>query len=477
MHCFDVPAHAAAPEVVAAPAPAATAGVRGALARGAARVLQHGVDPETPAHLVDRVVYANWVYAIATLANVAGALANAHKGYPLLLALNGLYQVAIGVSAWLTARRRYLAARVTFLATVCGGFVLACAVQGPQAQIEHFFLAIGVLAYGMFHPSERRFGVAFVAACALAYLVFVNLPGPLLAIDPARGRYDHQDLVMNQLTYVAVLVLSLIGIANAYARATQLIDEQRAKVFEHNRLSALGSMACNVAHEINTPLMAMDLHLEDLELIVGDDPARISERQAVRRVAELSRRIATIVRGFKLVSYAGADDAPADTTLGAVVHAAVDLAAGRTRPLGVALEVELPDPAVPLRCRIVAVSQILLNLIDNAVDAVSELPGGERWVRLAVTVDGGVVTVACTDAGRIVDPATRHRLFEAFYTTKPLGKGTGLGLSISRQTAERHGGRLWFDDRSEHTRFVLELPLAGPAAPVAGAPSFTPGRG
>jgi signal transduction histidine kinase len=427
------------------------------------RQMQRGVDDSTPVHLVDRVVYGNWVYLLATIANVAMAAANLGKGYWLLLGLNGVYQGTMVAAMALTARHHYLAARLLFLLVVYAGFAFSAAIQGTATHIEHYFLALAVLAFGMFHPSERRYSVAFAITAAVAYLVFAHHPEPWLAIDPARGRYGSDDRWANEVCFTVLLVCSLIGIANAYGRATRLVDEQRAKLFEDSRLSALGAMACNVAHEINTPLMAMDLHLDELDGSLAEDPARAGDREVVTKLGELSRRIATIVRGFKLVSHGGADDGPADTTIGAVIGAAVDLAAGRTKPLAVAVSIAVPAPDVALRCRVVGVSQIVLNLIGNAVDALAALPLPERWIRIEAAVVGARVVVAVSDAGRIADPAVRRRLFEAFYTTKPLGKGTGLGLSLSRQTAERHGGRLWFDEAAPTTRFVLELPVAAAA--------------
>jgi signal transduction histidine kinase len=445
--------------------PATTAGWRenGAL-RGLrawyAYQLRRGVDATTPTHLIDRIVYGNFVYLVASGVNALMVVANAALGAWPLLVLNLWYQGAVFWGMALTSRHQYLSARLGFLSAVALGFALETGVQGTAVHGERYFLMLAVIAFSMFHPSERRHGVAFASAATMSYLAFTIHDDPVLAWEWLRVRHGTPDQITNEVGFVIGFLFALVGIVNAYGGATRLVDEQRARAFEDNRLSALGAMACNVAHEINTPLMAMDLHLDELEFSLADDPARTADHELVTKLGQLSRRIATIVRGFKLVSHGGADDPPSPTTLGALVGAAVDLATGRIRPLGIALSVSLPEPDVALRCRIVGVSQIILNLIGNAIDAIAELPPARRWIRIEATADDTSVALAVTDAGQLVDPVVRGRLFEAFYTTKPLGKGTGLGLSLSRQTAKDHGGRLRFDDRAQHTRFVLELPRA-----------------
>jgi C4-dicarboxylate-specific signal transduction histidine kinase len=99
-----------------------------------------------------------------------------------------------------------------------------------------------------------------------------------------------------------------------------------------------------------------------------------------------------------------------------------------------------------------------MNLIQNAFDAVAEIPG-ERWVAVDVKTSDHSAVVAVTDSGPGVPPAIRARIMEPFFTTKPVGKGTGLGLSLSRSIAVGHGGDLTLGEQNGHTCFSLTLPL------------------
>jgi C4-dicarboxylate-specific signal transduction histidine kinase len=185
----------------------------------------------------------------------------------------------------------------------------------------------------------------------------------------------------------------------------------------------------------------------------------------VERLGQLSRRIATIVRSFKLLSHSETNDPMTDATVGTLVEATLDIVRGRCKPLGVELSVHIDAPQQPLHCRIVALSQVVLNLLNNSCDAVGDLKAGERWIRIDSTALGNTVQLSVTDSGRIESRDVQAKMFDPFFTTKPIGKGTGLGLSISKQTVEQHGGRLYVDASSVNTRLVIELPARSAAPP------------
>lgn len=429
-----------------------------AVGRGYDRLSRTGIDHTTPVHLVDRIVYSNFVFLVATLVNGFAAIDNISKGYRFLIFGNLIYQLAAVVGFLLNWQRRYLAARFTFLLLALANMCFESAVQGPELQIEHFLLGAAVLSFSMFHPLERRFAAFFVASCIISYLIFLNRTSPLLPLDPDFGRYTSTDLLVNQLSYTGLILFSLLGISNAYARATRIVDDQRSQLFEQSRLSALGSVACSVAHEINTPLMAMNIHLDELEMSLAQVPERSADQRAIANLGNLSGRIAAIVRGFKRISYSESDDPLTEVSLEDLLKPALDICKGLLKPAGITLRVSLHDPEFRLHCHVVALSQVILNLLTNGVDAVVALPAEARWIDVASETESGRLLISVTDAGTIESQLVRNRLFEAFFTTKPLGKGSGLGLNISRRAVEQHGGRLYLDTTSQHTRFIIELP-------------------
>ncbi len=104
------------------------------------------------------------------------------------------------------------------------------------------------------------------------------------------------------------------------------------------------------------------------------------------------------------------------------------------------------------------VQQVVINLVQNSVDALEGRAGGQ--IRLAVTLRPGRAVLTVTDNGPGIPAEARASVFDPFFTTKPVGRGTGLGLSISHKIAEEHGGSLTLCDTPAGACFALDLPLA-----------------
>ncbi len=115
-----------------------------------------------------------------------------------------------------------------------------------------------------------------------------------------------------------------------------------------------------------------------------------------------------------------------------------------------------PRADLPFECRPAQVLQVLVNLLNNAFDAIQN--NTEKWVRLGVEDAGDQLVISVTDSGKGIPSETAQQTLQAFFTTKPPGKGTGLGLSLSREIAESHHGSLTIDTKKPNTCFVLRLP-------------------
>jgi C4-dicarboxylate-specific signal transduction histidine kinase len=194
----------------------------------------------------------------------------------------------------------------------------------------------------------------------------------------------------------------------------------------------------------------------------GAAPPEIVARNSAR-IRETADRIAQIVKSLRQISREGSRDTLHPAQVSHVVEATLAICRERFRANAVELMLpqSLPDLSVP--CREVQIEQILLNLLQNAFDAVAEQPV-EKWVRLDVSLSEESVIFSVTDNGPGIPEELRPHIMEPFFTTKPVGKGTGLGLSLSKTIAEEHGGKLEYSEDHGHTRFSLILPLAREAA-------------
>lgn len=109
-----------------------------------------------------------------------------------------------------------------------------------------------------------------------------------------------------------------------------------------------------------------------------------------------------------------------------------------------------------VRCDLVEIEQVLVNLFGNAIDAVKTKEGS--WIRVNAFAEGEQVVVQVIDSGLGISPECRAKIFDPFFTTKVIGEGTGLGLSISKGIVDDHGGSLALNSSEKNTCFELRLP-------------------
>ncbi|MFO0628211.1 MAG: PAS domain-containing sensor histidine kinase [Polyangiales bacterium] len=233
------------------------------------------------------------------------------------------------------------------------------------------------------------------------------------------------------------------------------LEAERLRLLRASRLASMGEMTASLAHEINNPLTVIEAYAALLGTDPSDDvlqEAREHIRGAVARIG----RLVGAVRGFSRMP----DETPrfASVSLRRVAQTAVDLC-GVVRRVG-GVTVTLDDGAdVTVTCDPLAVEQILVNLLNNGMDAARS--SAERQVRAQVLRRGNAAVIRVEDSGPGVAPALRARIFDRYFTTKPAGEGTGLGLAISRTLAERHGGTLCYACDDAPAAFELRLPLDG----------------
>jgi signal transduction histidine kinase len=444
------------------------------------RKLAHvGVYADTPAPLIERIIFSNLVYLIGTFINVALGVLNFAKGYTLFFYCNVVYEAALLLGLGLNWKRHYLSGRLLVISVVFLGIFFSGLVQGPVIEIEHYFLPLGVLAFVMFYAEERRYSLFYLVVATLCYEFLAVQAGPLLKFGTANGVYHFKpvDLRYNQAGYLGLLFVALYALFKAFNRALKLIDEQRDRLFEERRLASLGEITSSMAHEINSPLAALDLQIYQLKrlFLAGKlTPAEIEAR--IERISQTSKRLSVIVRSLKFLSGRDENDPVSPRPIGTIMALSLEMVEDRVRKYGIRLVREIENPEERVSCRAVALSQVFLNLLNNAVDAVKELPPERRWIRIQSRRRGAILEIGVEDGGAIVSEEVRENLFRSFFTTKPPGKGTGLGLSISRETVKEHHGTLRFDPGCDHTRFVMELPAAEASSSTAGERRELPGE-
>lgn len=240
-------------------------------------------------------------------------------------------------------------------------------------------------------------------------------------------------------------------------RAERMLAEQQMRMLNSARLSALGTMASGIAHEINNPLAVMAAGAEQLDVLI-EEPVKYKDKihTITHMVQRHATRIQRIIRGLRSLSRDASGDPFAETPVHEIITDTVELCRERFKLHGVDLRLPEPLPEVMIECRAAQIGQVLLNLLNNAFDVVEKL--AEKWVSLEVQDNVSHVTLAITDSGQGLSWEIHEKMFIPFYTTKSDQKGLGLGLSISKGIIEAHGGEITVDSGNPHTRFVIRLP-------------------
>jgi signal transduction histidine kinase len=244
---------------------------------------------------------------------------------------------------------------------------------------------------------------------------------------------------------------------------THELAEERLKGIESARMASLGEMASGIAHEINNPLAVIQA---SAEIIVseqqegGETLSPIAVKQA-ERILKVSARIAKIVKGLRTIARDGTREEFEPASIAMIIEETIDLCQSRFKNQGVELRIADTPADWSINCRSVQVSQVILNLLNNAFDAICEgqIQNGLVSVGVIKEIDGGF-QIRVSDNGPGVPPGLEAKIMQPFFTTKGIGKGTGLGLSISRSIMAEHGGVLTLDlDReNKGTTFVLQFP-------------------
>ena len=271
-------------------------------------------------------------------------------------------------------------------------------------------------------------------------------------------RQDEADAFRNlyQARNLSILVLILGGVVifftalilsrrmvNRIMRADREKEMMNEQVIEAGKLASLGEMAAGIAHEINNPVAIMveeagwieDL-LEDTKLPEGESAIEIP--RALQQIKTQGKRCKQITH--KLLSFARKTDPEIrQVRINDLIEEVIGLSEQRARYAGVTIVRKLtPElPAIPASPT--EVQQVLLNLINNAIDAM-EHEGGT--LEITTRQDNGRIVLDVSDSGQGIPQAVLQRVFDPFFTTKPQGKGTGLGLSICYGIVKKMGGEI-----------------------------------
>lgn len=235
-------------------------------------------------------------------------------------------------------------------------------------------------------------------------------------------------------------------------RQYEIIEEQRLRMISTAKLASLGELSAGIAHEINNPLAIITGAAARLERLREDQAKFSTKVSAIQRSCE---RIAKIVSGLKRFSRSDDDATHAPCVLNKIVRETAALVENKSQRSAVPVELNIQSDAL-ISCDEVEIEQVIVNLVNNAIDAVKNL--SEKWVRVHLFEEGQDVVLHVRDSGNGIPKQIVDKLFNPFFTTKPVGEGTGLGLSIAKGILDQHGASIEIKVNDPHTCFEIRFP-------------------
>ncbi len=250
-------------------------------------------------------------------------------------------------------------------------------------------------------------------------------------------------------------IWSLIEDIRARRSLEAQLEAERLKAIHASKLATLGEMAAGFAHEINNPLAIIEGYAYVLRDAI-DPQKRELANEALDSISVAVQRAAKIVSGLRKFARDESGGAPQNVPVQELLDDSLALCITRLRNHGVELRKTIATDRT-IRGNPIELSQVLVNLINNAFDAVRGEPDG--WISIAAADDEDHVVLRVRDSGRGIKQAHLDRIFHPFFTTKSVGEGTGLGLSISSGLIQNMGGTLRYDADDQDTCFVVRIPV------------------
>ena len=272
------------------------------------------------------------------------------------------------------------------------------------------------------------------------------------------GTIYEEDATLSPVRNSAGQTVNFVGIKLDVSHEVAM----EAQLRQSQKMEAIGTLAGGVAHEINNPINGI---MNYAQLVADELPANNDLQLYLANIMKETNRVSVIVRN--LLAFARQDKqahSPADPA--DIIQATLSLLQTVIRHDQILLNIEVPPGLPKMECRSQQIEQVLMNLLTNARDALNDRYPAyheDKIIRVSARPfekNGSIwIQMTVEDHGNGIPAGVRDRIFDPFYTTKPMGRGTGLGLSISYGIVKDHGGCLHMETEPGHfTRFHVDLP-------------------
>lgn len=318
------------------------------------------------------------------------------------------------------------------------------------------------LLRGLFLP-ESIYGVLTASPLrALEHTAWVIFEDVILFVLIRNGVEELKTIASQQAKVESTLENVEVIVAQRTAElkdSQQRITEQQQKLVHSSKMSSLGEMAGGIAHEINTPLAIINMRIEGMQDSIESGDLDLSYyKENLEIVRQTNERIAKIITGLSFFARGGQKSPLQNISIEKIIHETLSFCNEKFKHHGLKIEINKSNSSdvLTVECRAVEISQVILNLLNNAYDATELLEN--KWIQIDIFDLENEIEISITDSGNGIPLDIQDKILQPFFTTKEIGRGTGLGLSISKGIIEDHKGVFFIDNNSPNTKFTIKLP-------------------
>jgi len=251
----------------------------------------------------------------------------------------------------------------------------------------------------------------------------------------------------------------LVSIDITSLKETELkLKDEEASAIHNGRLVAVGEMVGTITHEINNPLAVITINNGVLEKLVSKKEIDIEKIKSLVKINDSSLdKVQKIIKSVKNLVRDGESDDFEEVLFSEVLDDVVLFISKKCSSSNFDFSIINKTEGITLNCNPVQISQTLIILLNNAIDAIEELKS--PWIRLEIEVVSNELSISVIDSGQGIPEEISSKMFNSFYTTKKQGKGTGIGLGLAQKIIKSHRGEIKIDKDYSNTKFSFTIPL------------------
>lgn len=293
--------------------------------------------------------------------------------------------------------------------------------------------------------------VVFAGVCILKYSDFM------------RPVYHLPYFSITFLLFLFIVMILCFSLAFLFVHLKEELQrevlKQRDLLYESAKFQSLGQMTSNLAHDVNNPLITIQGKLHQIRNLLSKDQLDLDQCDKIVETVEATLiNLSQMVRGISTFAREGRGDQMVSISVSELIKNNLAFSMNRISHFDISITLDI-DSRLTLICYPSFISQVLLNLLNNAIDAITlyalENP---KEIKISAYLQRDWVYILISDTGAGVPKEIEHKIFDSFFTTKSIGKGTGLGLSISKGLVEVHEGELSYRRQDLKSIFEIKLP-------------------